>query len=84
MPSNSERCDGCNKFCTFNAVQKTHKISGEITQTYYLPTHNNEIIKTYIDNNGKEHRTICKTSQEALELAKYISKFCCYHKSNVK
>ncbi|MBO5834157.1 MAG: hypothetical protein J6R22_04365 [Alphaproteobacteria bacterium] len=80
-----EICTGCKRRCTFNSAPITNEYSIDIEQPYYIPALGNTIIAAYYDNNGKKHTTpLCKTAQEAQELAKHISTFCCNHSQNAK
>lgn len=81
----AENCMGCKRRCSFNYAPITNEYSIDIERPYYIPVLGGTIIIAYYDNNGKKHTTpLCKTAQEAQELAKQISTFCCNHKQNAK
>ena len=80
-----EKCEGCEKHCTFNAIPAKNEYSAGLYNTYYLPALDDTIIAGYCDNSGKTKKTrMCETAQEARKLAEHIYMFCCYHKQNAK
>lgn len=80
-----EKCTGCEKHCTFNAVQITNEFCADSNKPYYIAALDDRVVAAYFDNSGKKQTTrLCQTEQEAREIAKQISVFCCRHKINAK
>ena len=78
------QCDGCNKHCKFGAAPITNSYVLDMRKQYYAPTIDGNIITAYIENGKQKTIDLCETAAAATEVAKQVSRFCCYHMQNVK
>ena len=81
----SFKCDGCQKKCELNSTKVANPLSSGFYDTYYMPTINNLLINSYMNQKGKTiHVSPLKTVEEAIMLAQQISIECAKHKTNSK
>ena len=78
------KCDGCSKHCEFGASQIQNNYVLDIKKQYYIPTIDSNIITAYVENGKQKNIDLCETAAAATEVAKQVSRFCCYHMQNAK